>query len=166
MNLSAMLQRAIQKENQRWYELDVAMAPEERLRRAYTVALQAINQLVTQTEQTSLAKSVDPVDQSGVLRAYVAVIDGFFQVAARQSWSQLIVMTDSALAKLGQKPRAKSLNQQVLSIEELLLKSHFERQQPAFEHAWHLVLKWGLVDLGLQSEAIENAFLNDKRTAN
>lgn len=162
LNLPAMLQTAIQVENKRWYDHAYAMQPEERLRRAYVVAQTAMSQLIDLTGQTALAHQ-NAADSKSVLTAYVAVVDAFFQIAARQSWSQLIVMTPDEQVAITQKRPAKSLNQQALAVQQFLLHSYFDRQQAAFKHAWHLVLKWGLVDLAVDAKLLEAAFLKTDR---
>ncbi|WP_279403927.1 hypothetical protein [Secundilactobacillus kimchicus] len=67
-------------------------------------------------------------------------------------------MTPDEQVAITQKRPAKSLNQQALAVQQFLLHSYFDRQQAAFKHAWHLVLKWGLVDLAVDARLLETAF--------
>lgn len=153
-----MLQRSIQKKNQLWAQQDVALSPKEALRRDYENAEEAISGLVSVVGWNQIPVTQEAA-QDEILTAYVAVLEAFFQVAARQTWSHLVVMSPASQEKLVAKKPAQSKNQQVLALRQFLLKSYFERQQSAFTHSWHLVLKWGLVDLALEDQEIENHFL-------
>ncbi|WP_175279552.1 hypothetical protein [Secundilactobacillus collinoides] len=44
-------------------------------------------------------------------------------------------------------------------MKQFLYDAFLKHEQPAFEHAWHLFLKLGLVDLGFAGEELEQAFL-------
>ena len=154
LDLAQLLQVAIQSEHIANQAQGLSMKPELAKQRAYVQAEGAIVHLMD-------AMGVNDAQSASedLLPAYLALIDKFFLVAAKQTWSHLIVMTPDGLDELATKQLARSLNQQALATTQFLLKSYFERQQAAFEHAWHLVLKWGLVDLKLKPETIEREFL-------
>lgn len=159
LDLANLLQTAIQRRNQYNYEHQVEVSSAEGLRVDYvslSVSLAHLSDLMGWFKLGQATTSGSPEE---LLKAYVEVIDHTFQVAARQTWSQLIVMKTDDLENLAQKHPAKSLSQQYLAIVHFLNQSYFDRQQLAFQHAWHLILKLGLVDIGFTETQIEKAYL-------
>ncbi len=159
LDLAKMLQTAIQRRNQFLYENDIAISSDETMRGNYVrldVALAELANVMGWFELTTTPKTMN---HEMVREAYLKAMDGFFQVAAKQTWSQLIVQSDNKLAALASARKAKSLSQQYLSMKQFLYDAFLKHEQPAFEHAWHLFLKLGLVDLGLDDEELEQAFM-------
>ncbi|MFC6255357.1 hypothetical protein ACFP1H_12260 [Secundilactobacillus hailunensis] len=160
LDLANLLQTAIQRRNQYNYEHQVAVGPEEGLRVDYVALSVSLARLSDLMGWFKLGQKKPDVSSEDLLKAYIEVIDHTFQVAARQTWSHLIVMKPEDLDKLAHKAPAKSLSQQYLAISHFLDQSFFDRQQAAFRHAWHLILKLGLVDLKLTETQIQDAYLN------
>lgn len=159
LNLANMLQTSIQFRNQFNYDHQVAVRPEEGLRMDYVSLNVALTELASSMGWYRLGESVPEVDQATLLKQYIDVLNHVFWVAARQTWSHLIVLDDEKLKALVAKRPAKSLSQQFLTTQHFLDQSLFERQQAAFEHAWHLILKLGLVDLQFDQDQIEATYL-------
>lgn len=159
LDLADLLQTAIQRRNEFNYEHKVAVSPEEGLRVDYVALNVSLAHLSDLMGWFKLGQERATVSNEELLQAYVEVLDHTFQVAARQTWSHLIVMKPEELEKLKQKRTAKSLSQQYLSISHFLDQSFIERQQVAFRHAWHLILKLGLVDLNFTEDQIQDAYL-------
>ncbi|MTV81060.1 dUTP diphosphatase [Secundilactobacillus folii] len=160
LDLANMLQTSIQRRNQFNYEHQVAVRPEEGLRIDYVALNVSLARLANVMGWYKLGEDVDPSDSETLLTSYVDLINRVFHVAARQTWSHLIVIKPDDLEALKEKQKAKSLSQEFLSIQHFIDQSLFERQQDAFRHAWHLILKLGLVDLGFDEETIQKTFLN------
>lgn len=163
LDLANLLQTAIQRRNQFNYEHQVAVSPEEGLRVDYVALHVSLGRLADLMGWFKLGQEKPAIAPDELLKAYVEVIDHTFQVAARQTWSHLIVMTPDDLEALKQKRPAKSLSQQYLAISHFIDQSFFDRQQAAFQHAWHLILKWGFVDLGFTEEQIQTAYLKTNK---
>lgn len=157
LDLAKLLQSAIQYRTQFNYTHQVAIRPEEGLRVDYVALDVALGELAKQIGWYRLGETTAPVEHDQLVTQYAMTMTTFFNVAARQTWSHLIVMTDDQLLSLTKKRPAKSASQQYLAIRHFIDQSLFERQQAAFEHAWHLFLKWGLVDLKLTPTEIEMA---------
>ncbi|GAX06909.1 dUTPase [Secundilactobacillus pentosiphilus] len=159
LDLANLLQTAIQRRNQYNYEHQVEVSSEEGLRVDYVALSVSLAHLADLMGWFKLGQAKAAVSSEELLKAYIDVIDHTFQVAARQTWSHLIVMKPDDLERLEQKRPAKSLSQQYLAISHFLDQSYFDRQQLAFQHAWHLILKLGLVDLGFAEAQIEKSYL-------
>lgn len=155
LDLAKLLQSAIQYRTQFNYNNRVAIRPEEGLRVDYVVLDVALGDLAKKIGWYRLGEMPVSIDHEALVAQYVTTMTAFFNVAARQTWSHLIVMGDDELTNLMAKRPAKSLSQQYLAIRHFVDQALFERQQTAFEHAWHLFLKWGLVDLKLTPMEIE-----------
>lgn len=161
LDLANLLQTAIQRRNQYNYEHHVEVSSEEGLRVDYVALSVSLAHLSDLMGWFKLGQPKATVSSEELLDTYIEVIDHTFQVAARQTWSHLIVMKPDDLKRLEQKQPAKSLSQQYLAIIHFLDQSFFDRQQLAFRHAWHLILKLGLVDLGFTEDQIEKAYLKE-----
>ncbi|GAX01177.1 hypothetical protein [Secundilactobacillus silagei] len=161
LDLANLLQTAIQRRNQYNYDHQVAVSPEEGLRVDYVALSVSLAHLSDLMGWFKLGQKKPAVSSEDLLKAYIEVIDHTFQVAARQTWSHLIVMKPEDLDKLAHKAPAKSPSQQYLAISHFLDQSFFDRQQAAFRHAWHLILKFGLVDLKFTETQIQDAYLNE-----
>ncbi|MCH5463385.1 2-deoxyuridine 5-triphosphate nucleotidohydrolase [Lactobacillus sp. LC28-10] len=161
LDLANLLQTAIQRRNQFNYENHVEISQEEGLRNEYVALSTSLAHLADLMGWYQLRQESRTVAPEELLQAYLEVIEHSFQVAAKQTWSQLIVMKPADLDKLAHKRPAKSLSQQYLSILHFVDQSFFDRQQDAFRHAWHLILKLGFVDLGFSGEQIQEAYLQN-----
>lgn len=158
LDIANLLQTTIQQRTQFNYEHQVAVKPEEGLRIDYVVLNVALSHLADLMGWYKLGQDVSPAEKETLLQAYHDVIIATFHVAARQTWSHLVVMKPDDLAALKKKQRAKSLSQQFLATQHFIDQSLFERQQAAFKHAWHLILKLGFVDLGFSEDDIQQTF--------
>lgn len=126
LDLANLLQTSIQRRNQYNYENHVEVSQEEGLRNEYVALSASLAHLANLMGWYKLGEQHLPVASEQLLHAYLEVMDHTFQVAAKQTWSQLIVMTPEDLAKLAQKWPAKSLSQQYLSISHFLDQSFFD----------------------------------------
>ncbi len=93
------------------------------------------------------------------LQAYCNALQAFLQIANERKWTYKMLVDDELLAQIEQKWASQSLNTVYLILEQQLNKSYFENNQAAFVHAWHIFLKFGLVDLGFTADEIEAQYL-------
>lgn len=93
------------------------------------------------------------------LQAYCNALQAFLQIANERKWTYKMLVDDELLAQIEQKWASQSLNTVYLILEQQLNKSYFENNQAAFVHAWHIFLKFGLVDLGFTAGEIEAQYL-------
>ncbi len=163
LDLANLLQTAIQRRNQFNYEHQVAVSPEEGLRVDYVALHVSLGHLADLMGWFKLVQEKPAISPDELLKAYVEVIDHTFQVAARQTWSHLIVMTPDDLGGFEAKRPASEFANNTCAISHFIDQSFFDRQQAAFQHAWHLILKWGFVDLGFTEEQIQTAYLKTNK---
>lgn len=96
-------------------------------------------------------------DEQAIKSHYLKAIELFLLFSAKKQWTHLIVMDEKQWQLID---RAKAttklteLNKQYLAIKHFLNDAYYNHRQESFRHAWHLLIKWGMVDLGLSSDQI------------
>ncbi|MFT8493245.1 hypothetical protein [Liquorilactobacillus satsumensis] len=83
----------------------------------------------------------------------------FLRIANEKKWTYLLLLPDEKLTYLEQKPVSRFVADDYLIMQKLLNNSYFKRRSAAFVHAWHIFVKFGLVDLGFSAAEIQTAFL-------
>ncbi|MEY8441251.1 hypothetical protein AALA17_01115 [Lactobacillaceae bacterium 24-114] len=116
-------------------------------------------------ELAKFAESIDwfdvltkkKIDHEEVVNRYLRVLELFLLYSAKKQWTHLIVM-DEKQWQLIQRPdktdKLVELNKQYLAIKHFLGDAYYEHRQESFRHAWHLIVKWGLVDLQLSPDEV------------
>lgn len=76
------------------------------------------------------------------------------------NWTDELSISEKETKRLTILPKddKNQLNILYLSIENMLLKSFYEKDVIAFRHAWILFLKWGKTDLNFTENEIQVAF--------
>lgn len=97
-------------------------------------------------------------EDDAVYNAYAEVLLGFFMIANEKKTTYKLLVPSDELENMKVKWKSSSFNAVCLIMQQQLLKSHFEHSVDAFVHAWHIVLKFGLTDLGLDEERIEASY--------
>lgn len=120
-------------------------------------------------ELSTMAKNngwYDVLDQplkktAAATESYLKALELLLLFSAKQQWTHLIVMDDQqwSLIKRSQ-PTTKltELNKQYLAIKHFLDDAYYNHRQESFRHAWHLFIKWGMIDQGLSSEEITTKY--------
>lgn len=100
-------------------------------------------------------------DASQSLDHYLKSLELFLLFSAKQQWTHLIVMDQTQWDLINRsKPTTKlaDLNKQYLAIKHFLNDAYYNHRQESFRHAWHLLIKWGMVDLGFNGKKITNSY--------
>lgn len=108
-------------------------------------------------------------DQQKLLTAYCQCLNLMLLWAAKRQWTHLVVLDDDGwqrIAEADQSTKVQDLNKQFLAITRLLTDVQFSHSQDSYRHAWHMILKFGLVDLGFADHAIEDASLALSKSKN
>lgn len=96
--------------------------------------------------------------QAEKLDAYCAVLRYFLEIGSDRQWLYKMLLSDEELQAMQEKWQAPSINTVFLILEQQLLNCYFKHQEAAFLHAWHILIKFGLVELGFSPAAIEERF--------
>ncbi|MDN7145045.1 hypothetical protein QS460_03780 [Liquorilactobacillus mali] len=99
-------------------------------------------------------------DSEKILDLYCEALVPFFQVANHKKWTYLLLVSDEQQHELEGKWKTQSFAKIYLILQKLLNQSYFEHQPNAFQHAWHIFLKFGIVELGLPLNKVEERFLS------
>lgn len=100
-------------------------------------------------------------DQQQVTQNYVKSLALILLFAAKQQWTHLVVLNDEQWQRVtGVEATAKlaDLNKEYLAIKHFLSGAYFNHRQEDFRHAWHLLLKMGIVDLHRTPKEIMAAY--------
>lgn len=165
INITPLLQKVIAHDWQVMDELSDDVAPlgaNGRLDNLMTNLLVDFSQTISADgwfTKINLAENEQPaVDHQQLLTNYCRTFNDFLLWSAKRQWTHLVVLSDEdwqriADAKVADKVTDK--NKEYLAIMRLMGNVQFSHQQEAFRHAWHLLLKMGLVDWQLTPEEIE-----------
>lgn len=92
---------------------------------------------------------------------YLKSLELLLLFSAKQQWTHLIVMDQKQwdlIKRTKQTTKLADLNKQYLAIKHFLNDAYYNHRQESFRHAWHLLIKWGMVDLGFSSEEITTKY--------
>lgn len=82
--------------------------------------------------------------------------------SAKKQWTHLVVMDDDQWQRITTAKRftkLADLNKEYLAIKHFLNGAYYSHRQEDFRHAWHLLLKMGLVDFEYQPADIQRDYL-------
>ncbi|KRM18771.1 hypothetical protein FC40_GL000554 [Ligilactobacillus hayakitensis DSM 18933 = JCM 14209] len=123
---------------------------QERISAGYT----SLNVYLARTMQ-----KVKTNDKDSLLENYCRTLTFFIEIADQMKWTYLLLLDDEKINNFKSKWKAKSFNIVYLITQQQLNKAYFQRDSNAFVHAWHLFIKFGLLELNLSEKEIENYFL-------
>lgn len=158
LNITQLLQDAIYFDNQVIDQRDLLMGPTAHLQEI----LVRCDQSLADCYQPAISYAFD--NQSVVRPSHQAVVENFVTTlhwfllfSARKQWTHLVVMSTTDYHHLMTSEPVKQLadqDKEYLTIKYFLFASYYTHRQEDFRHAWHLLLKYGLVDLQLSEEEI------------
>ncbi|KRL01327.1 hypothetical protein FC81_GL001470 [Liquorilactobacillus capillatus DSM 19910] len=93
-----------------------------------------------------------------LLTYYCDVLYAFCRVGNQRKWTYLMLLSDEQTIQLQQKWASQAVAKLFMILQQQLNKSFFERQNQPFLHAWHLLLKFGLVELEYTPSEIEERY--------
>lgn len=100
-------------------------------------------------------------DQAGMLQHYVISLELLLLYSAKRQWTHLVVLDDETMKRIcsaDQSTKLADLNKEYLAIKHFLQGGFYSNRQDDFRHAWHLLLKMGLVDFQLTDQQIVAAY--------
>lgn len=91
-------------------------------------------------------------DHQKVVELYVQTLALFLLYSAKRQWTFLVVLSDEQWQRITsaeKKDKLVDLEREYLAIKNFLNGAYYNHRQEDFRHAWHLLLKMGIVDLGI-----------------
>lgn len=165
MNLTDMIQMERSFDRDVIQDKKIRWSPEERLFNAYVSLDVELSELANTVEWFKVWKEnrgqkmeKGKTHEETVLSEYVDAMSFFFNIANQNKWTYLLLISDEEMDGFAKKPMTMSLNKVFLSLKLMISKSLFSHKLEDFKHAWHLFIKFGLVDLNLSWKDIENEF--------
>lgn len=96
-----------------------------------------------------------------VTKCYVRVLALFLLFSVKRQWTHLIVISDEEWQRITNaeaKDKLADLNKEYLAVKNFLNASFYSRRQDDFRHAWHLILKMGIIDFQIKPAEIMDAY--------
>lgn len=158
LNITQLLQDAIYFDNQVIDQRDLLMGPTAHLQEI----LVRCDQSLTACYQPAInyafeREQVGQPRHQELVKRFVTTLHWFLLFSARKQWTHLVVMSTTDYHYLMTSKPVKQLGDQdkeYLTIKYFLFASYYTHRQEDFRHAWHLLLKYGLVDLQLAEQEI------------
>lgn len=101
-------------------------------------------------------------DQEALLKTYCKCLNQMLLWAAKRQWTHLVVLDDNGWQRIANSDvltKPQDLNKQFLAVTRLLTDVQFSNSQDGYRHAWHIMLKLGLVDLKFTDHSVEDCSL-------
>lgn len=161
LDITQLLQASIAFDNALIDQRDLLVGPTNRLQHAVASADRALDRLLPPATDYSLRPG-DAATAMGAPSAtdFAATLTWFLLVSARLQWTHLVVMDEDTYQQLVNRPASEDYwtkEKLVLTIKHCLLESYLTHRQADFKHAWHLLLKLGLVDWGFDPATVQAA---------
>ncbi|MHA8111051.1 2-deoxyuridine 5-triphosphate nucleotidohydrolase [Lactobacillaceae bacterium Melli_B4] len=158
MNGQDMLVKAVNYYRQYEQQHQLQYLPETRFKNAFVNLDLALAHLANEIGWTVAKADRPAVNTDELLNQYVRVIRAFLLVANLRNWNKVTLIDDDELTKLSLKVGQTDFSKSYLAIKNMLYAAYFKHSQTDFDHAWKLILKLGLADLGFQPNQISTAF--------
>lgn len=103
--------------------------------------------------------TADPV---AARQSYLKSLALLLLFSAKKQWPHLVVMDDDQWQRVTtakQSTKLADLNKEYLAIKHFLNGAYYSHRQEDFRHAWHLLLKMGIVDFGYQPADLQKGYL-------
>lgn len=92
------------------------------------------------------------VDHEKLVNTYVQALALFLLYSAKRQWTFLVVLSGEQWQRITnaeKKDKVADLDREYLAVKNFLNGAYYSRRQEDFRHAWHLLLKMGIVDCGI-----------------
>ena len=159
LDITKLLQDAIYLDNQLIDKRDLLLGPEGHLREIMVRLDQSLTSCYQSKFDYGLVKH-QALTHTELLQAYTVAMQWMLIFSARNQWTHLVVMDKDAFQRIiaaDPADKATVADQQYLAIKQFMFSAYTTHQQDYYRHAWHLFLKWGLVDLQLEENEIMQA---------
>lgn len=102
-------------------------------------------------------------DADQARQSYLKSLALLLLFSAKKQWTHLVVLDDDQWQRITaakQSTKLADLNKEYLAIKHFLNGAYYSHRQEDFRHAWHLLLKMGIVDFGYQPAALQQGYLD------
>ena len=132
--------------------------------RQQTIFVQLDYQLANFAQAAGWADVLDQGTKDPALArtSYLKSLALLLLFSAKKQWTHLVVMDDDQWQRVTtaqQSTKLADLNKEYLAIKHFLNGAYYSHRQEDFRHAWHLLLKMGIVDFGYQPADLQQAYL-------
>lgn len=140
---------------------ELLMGPEAR-RQTIFVQLDIKLSAFAETAGWSDVLQEKPVlDHAKLVELYVQTLALFLLYSAKRQWTFLVVLSDEQWQRITgaeKKDKIADLDREYLAVKNFLNGAYYNRRQEDFRHAWHLLLKIGIVDLNITPAEISASY--------
>ena len=132
--------------------------------RQQTIFVQLDYQLANFAQATGWADVLEEgtADPVAARQSYLKSLALLLLFSAKKQWPHLVVMDDDQWQRVTtakQSTKLADLNKEYLAIKHFLNGAYYSHRQEDFRHAWHLLLKMGIVDFGYQPADLQKGYL-------
>ena len=102
-------------------------------------------------------------DADQARQSYLKSLALLLLFSAKKQWTHLVVLDDDQWQRITtakQSTKLGDLNKEYLAIKHFLNGAYYSHRQEDFRHAWHLLLKMGIVDFDYQPAALQQGYLD------
>ncbi|MFQ9706924.1 MAG: hypothetical protein ACLRX6_07555 [Limosilactobacillus pontis] len=133
--------------------------------RQQTIYVQLDCQLANFAQAAGWADVLDQEehDANRARQSYLKALALLLLFSAKKQWTHLVVMDADQWQRVTtakQSTKLADLNKEYLAIKHFLNGAYYSHRQEDFRHAWHLLLKMGMVDFSYQPEALQQEYLD------
>lgn len=135
---------------------ELMIGPEGRRQTIFVELDQALSRMAASAGWYKVVEPIKP-DREALKKNYSEAIALMLLLSAKMQWTHLDVLDEASVDRITTaKPATKlmDLNKSYLAIKHFLNDAYYNHQQESFRHAWHLLLKMGLVDWRLTADEI------------
>lgn len=159
-----MLAASVELNRQIEMKRQLVWQPDHRLANAFVALDVELSEMANTSEWFKVWKTHRGKQDEGLtsratlLNEYVDAMDFFLLIANLKNWNKIIVDSQSELTTITAKKAEEFLDKQYLILKQMIFKTYFAHSESSYKHAWHLFLKFGLVDFGFTTDEIQVAF--------
>lgn len=160
MNITKMLHQVIDLELTVDDAQELTIGPRVRQQTIFTALDVELAKLADSAGWYKVLSSPRP-HQEDLLNHYVTAMELLLLYSAKRQWTHLVVIDEAAMDRItgaDQATKLADLNKEYLAIKHFLQGGFYSNRQDDFRHAWHLLLKMGLVDFKLSDQEIMDAY--------
>lgn len=159
-NITKMLHKIIDLELEVDDAKELMIGPDARRQTIFVELDQALSRMAA---AAGWYKVVNPVelDHSRLTKEYAQAVALMLLFSAKMQWTHLDVLDEATANRITaakQSTKLADLNKSYLAIKHFLNDGYYNHQQESFRHAWHLLLKMGLVDWQLTVSEVTAAY--------
>lgn len=161
LDITKMLHAAIDLELAADDAYELMIGPEVRQQTIYLQLALQLSRFADLAGWADVLHTQRPAGHEQLTAQYVKVLALFLLFSAKRQWTHLIVLSDEQWQRItgaDKKDQLADLNREYLAIKNLLNGAFVSRHQEDLRHAWHLLLKLGIVDFMITPDEITSAY--------